>query len=124
MTLEQARDLLRDELLAAAWAVAPGVVTQDSGPINPGAPFGERGPSVCIVTVETTDPSQRRTGAELVTAAGRVLAERGWYVGQAENETGHHRIAVTRNGFDVAIHAWDNDWKLTLTGQTPLPEDA
>jgi pimeloyl-ACP methyl ester carboxylesterase len=101
----------------------PGFVTRDQGPINPGALFDGSGPpTVCSVTVETGDPSRTDLGAEQVAAAGRVLRERGWQVEPPELEAGHHRVAATRAGFEVAIHAWDGDWKVTLVGETPLPE--
>ena len=123
MTLEQARELLRGELLAAAAAVVPGqpgFVTHDVGPINPGVLFDGGGPAtVCSVTVETGDPARTDAGAEQVAAAGRALQDRGWRVEPPELESGHHRVAAFRDGFDIAIHAWDGHWKVTLIGETP-----
>ena len=125
MTLEEAHDLLRADLLAAAAAVVPGqegLVTQDSGPIDPGAMFDGRGAAtVCVVTVETGDPARTDAGAEQVVAAARVLRERGWQIDPPKYESGHHRVGAVREGFEAAIHAWDGDWKVTLTGETPLP---
>lgn len=122
MTLDQARELLRSELLAAAAAVVPGldgVVTSDDGPVDPSAVFGGRPSPFCRVTVQTGDPAVAGVGADQVAAAGRVLREHGWQVGEPELEAGHHRLAAVRDGFDVAVHAWDGEWRVTLTGATP-----
>ena len=75
--------------------------------------------TVCSVTVETGDPARTDAGAEQVAAAGRALLERGWQVEPPELESGHHRVAAFRDGFDIAIHAWDGHWKVTLIGETP-----
>lgn len=123
MTLEQARELLRNELLAAAAAVVPGqegFVIDDVGPINPGVLFDGSGPAtVCSITVETGDPSRTDAGAEQVVAAGRALLDRGWQVEPPALEAGHHRAAARRDGFEIAVHAWDGHWKVTLVGETP-----
>jgi hypothetical protein len=116
-----AREFLREELLAVAAAVVPSqraVVTHDPGPVNPGALFDGRGPAtVASVTVETGDPSL--DPARAVSAAAAALVERGWEAEVVTEENGHHRVVARRNGFDVAVHAWSGDWRITLTGQTP-----
>jgi hypothetical protein len=123
--LEQARIHLRAELLAAAAAAVPsydGVVVSDRGPVNPGAMADGSGPAtVCAITVETGDPAVVEPAAQ-VAAAGRELAGRGWTVDQTE-ETGHHRLAARRDGFDIVVHGWAGEWKLTLSGETPEIDD-
>lgn len=115
------REFLREELLAVAAIVVPtqrAVVTHDPGPVNPGALFDGRGPAtVASVTVETGDPSL--DPVRVVSAAAAALQDRGWSAEIAPEENGHHRVAATRNGFDVAVHAWTSDWRITFTGQTP-----
>jgi hypothetical protein len=124
MTVEEARELLRAELLAAAAAVVPGqdgVVTHDPGPSNPAVLFDGAEPALtCVVTVQTGDPARTDSGADQVAAAAQALAARGWEVGTPELESGHHRVAATRDGFDVAVHAWSGEWRVTLTGETPV----
>jgi hypothetical protein len=29
-------------------------------------------------------------------------------------------VIATRDGFDVAVHAWTTDWRITFTGETPV----
>ena len=126
-TLAQARDILRAELLAAAAAAVPGfegVVTHDPGPTNPGAMFDGRGPAtVCPITVETGDPAVTDAAGTQVAAAGRVLADRGWSVELQPVESGHYRLVAGRDGYDIAIHGWAGEWRITLTGETPEIED-
>ncbi|MEV0803098.1 hypothetical protein AB0I34_35790 [Kribbella sp. NPDC050281] len=61
MTLTEARNFLRSELLAVAAIVVPGqtpTVTHDVGPVRQEALSDDRGPeSVCTITVETGDPT-------------------------------------------------------------------
>jgi hypothetical protein len=38
----------------------------------------------------------------------------------APAENGHYRVIATRDGFDVAVHAWTTDWRITFTGETPV----
>jgi hypothetical protein len=120
--MTDAREFLRDELLAVAAIVVPGqkgVVTHDPGPVNPGALFDGRGPAtVSSVTVETGDP-KAPDPASLVAAAAAALQARGWSAEIAPEENGHYRVIAKRDGFDVAVHAWSTDWRLTFTGQTP-----
>ncbi|GAA1565767.1 hypothetical protein GCM10009789_19090 [Kribbella sancticallisti] len=119
--MTDAREFLREELLAVAAIVVPGqrgVVTHDPGPVNPGALFDGRGPAtVCSITVETGSP--KSDPASAVAAAADALQSRGWTAEIAPEENGHHRVVAYRNGFDVAVHAWATDWRITFTGQTP-----
>jgi hypothetical protein len=116
------REFLREELLAVAAIVVPAqraVVTHDPGPVNPGALFDGRAPAtVSSVTVETGNPTSSNPAAA-VTAAAAALQARGWTTELAPEENGHHRVLAHRNGFDVAVHAWTTDWRITFTGQTP-----
>ena len=126
MTLTEARDLLRAELLAAAAAAVPGfegIVAQDVGPVNPGVMSDGAGPdSVCSITVENGDPSVVDPAGQ-VAAAVAALDARGWQTAIAPVENGHHRATAERDGFQVTIHGWDNEWRLTLSGETPvIPE--
>ncbi|WP_020392181.1 hypothetical protein [Kribbella catacumbae] len=120
--MTDARELLREELLAVAAIVVPGqrgVVTHDPGPVNPGALFDGRGPAtVSSVTVETGDPKSADP-ASAVASAAAALEARGWATEIAPEEDGHHRVLAHRNGFDIAVHAWSTDWRITFTGQTP-----
>jgi len=116
------RDTLRDELLAVAAAVVPDqqpVVTHDPGPISPGVLFDGREPAtITRITVETGNPTPPDPAAA-VTAAAEAFRARGWTTSVAPAESGHHRATATRDGYDVAIHAWTTDWRLTLTGEAP-----
>jgi len=123
MTLPEAREVLKAELLAVAAAVVPGqapVVTHDPGPINPGALFDGRGPAtICSITVETGEPAAVPNPAAAVSAAAAALADRGWTTAIAAPENGHHRLAANRDGYEIAVHAWSTDWRITLVGDTP-----
>ncbi|WBQ05674.1 hypothetical protein [Kribbella sp. CA-293567] len=122
--MTDAREFLREELLAIAAIVVPdqrAVVTHDPGPVNPGALFDGRAPAtVASVTVETGRPSSPDPAAA-VSAAAAALSSRGWTTEVAPEEDGHHRVSATLNGFDIAVHAWTTDWRITFTGQTPSP---
>ena len=117
------REFLRNELLAVAAVVVPDqqpVVTHDPGPVNPGVLFDGRGPATGYrITVETGNPKAPDPAAA-VSAAAEAFRARGWTAEVAPEENGHHRAAATRNGFDVAVHAWSTDWRITLTGETPI----
>ncbi|GAA1602608.1 hypothetical protein GCM10009804_68890 [Kribbella hippodromi] len=117
------REYLRAELIAVAETVVPGqrpVVTHDPGPVNPGVLFDGRGPAtVCRITVETGDPKSPDPTAA-VTAAAAALRARGWTTEVQPPENGHHRVSAQRDGYDIAVHAWTTDWRITLTGETPL----
>ncbi|MET9275484.1 hypothetical protein [Kribbella sp. NPDC003557] len=117
------REFLRSELLAVAEAVVPDqrpVVTHDPGPVNPGVLFDGRGTAtVCRVTVETGNPKAPDPSAA-VDAAAAALRARGWTADVVPPEDGHFRVAATRDGFDVAVHAWATDWRITFTGETPV----
>lgn len=120
--LTVAREFLRTELLAVAAGVVPhqqAVVTHDPGPVNPAVLDDGSGPAtVCTVTVQTGEPAHDDP-AGAVAAAAAVLRSRGWQAEVAPVENGDHRVAATRDGYDVAVHAWEGEWRLTLTGQTP-----
>jgi len=122
MTLTQARDFLRAELLAVAAVAVPGldgVVTHDPGPVNPRAMSDGRGPAtICSITVETGDPAVVDPAGQ-VAAAAAALTSRGWETDIAPVEGGHHSLAARRDGYEVAVHGWDGDWRLTLAGETP-----
>ncbi|WP_329004390.1 hypothetical protein OHA18_13435 [Kribbella sp. NBC_00709] len=117
------REFLRGELVAVAAAVVPDqrpVVTHDPGPVNPGVLFDGRGAAtVCRVSVETGDPSGSDPAAA-VDAAAEAFRSRGWTAEVSAPENGHYRLAATRDGFEVAVHAWATDWRITFTGETPL----
>ncbi|MFI5691289.1 hypothetical protein ACIA58_05580 [Kribbella sp. NPDC051586] len=117
------REFLRDELVAVAAAVVPDqqpVVTHDPGPVNPAVLSDGRGAAtVCRVTVETGHPKAPDPSAAVSAAAG-VLRSRGWNAEVAVPENGHYRVAASRDGFEVAVHAWATDWRITFTGETPL----
>ncbi|GAA1602615.1 hypothetical protein GCM10009804_68900 [Kribbella hippodromi] len=125
MTLTQARNYLRSELLAVAAIVVPDqtpTVTQDPGPTDPDALSGDRGPeSVCTITVETGDPTTPDPEAQLSFAAD-TLESRGWKVTIAENTGDHHQLTARRQGYDLTVDAHSTDWRLTFTGQTPHPD--
>jgi phage-related baseplate assembly protein len=117
------REFLRSELLAVAAAVVPdqqAVVTHDPGPVNPGVLFDGRGTAtVYRVTVETGDPKAPDPAAA-VDAAAAAFRARGWTADVVPPENGHYRVAASRDGFDVAVHAWSADWRITFTGETPV----
>ncbi len=122
MTLSQAREFLREELLAVAAASVPGldgVVTHDPGPVNPNVLSDGSGPAtVCSITVQTGDPKVVDPAGQTAAAAAELTA-RGWQVEVEPVEEGHHRVAASRDGYDIAIHGWDGEWRLTLAGETP-----
>jgi hypothetical protein len=117
------REFLRSELLAVAETVVPdqrAVVTHDPGPVNPGVLFDGRGTAtVCRVTVETGNPKAPDPAAA-VDAAAAAFRARGWSADVVPEENGHYRVAARRDGFDVAVHAWAADWRITFTGETPV----
>ncbi|MFD7153078.1 hypothetical protein ACFV9C_00680 [Kribbella sp. NPDC059898] len=122
MTLSEARDFLRAELLAVAAAAVPGyegVVTQDAGPVNPDVLSDGDGPAtICSITVENGHPSIVDPAGQL-SAAVAALEQRGWQTSVPPAEPPHHRASATRDGFQVTVHTWDGDWRITLSGETP-----
>jgi hypothetical protein len=120
--MSDAREFLRDELLAVAAIVVPSqhaVVTHDPGPVNPGALFDGRAPAtVASVTVETGNPASSDPAGAVIAAAAALTA-RGWSAAVVPEEAGHHRATATLNGYDITVHAWTTDWRITFTGQTP-----
>ncbi len=122
MTLTEARDFLRAELLAVAAAAVPGcdgVVTHDPGPVNPDVFADASGPdTVCSITVENGDPAVVDPVGQ-VAAAAAALTARGWDAEVEPIESGHHRAAARRDGFEVTVHGWDGEWRLTVSGETP-----
>jgi hypothetical protein len=126
VTLTEARNHLRSELLTVAATVVPGqtpAVTQDVGPVNQGALSDDRGPeSVCTITVETGDPTAPDPIAQIGFAA-ETLESRGWKVEVAPVTDDHHHLTARRNGYDVTVDADLTDWRLTFTGQTPYADD-
>ena len=61
------------------------------------------------------------TEAEQLDGAAAALQARGWSAEVAAAENGHHRVVASRNGYDMTVHGWSSDWRITFTGQTPLP---
>ncbi|MEU4196459.1 hypothetical protein AB0E69_31450 [Kribbella sp. NPDC026611] len=126
MTLTEARNHLRSELLAVAATVVPDqtpTVTQDVGPVNEGALADDRGrESVCTITVETGDPTTPDPEAQISFAA-ETLEARGWKVEVDDVSGDHHHLTARRNGYDLTVDARTSDWRLTFTGQTPYVDD-
>jgi hypothetical protein len=126
MTLTQARNFLRSELLAVAAIVVPDqkpAVTQDVGPASQGALSDDRGPeSVCTITVETGDPTSPDPEA-LISFAAETLEARGWKVETEPAEDGKYRVIARRDGYDLTVDARSTDWRITFTGQTPFVDD-
>ena len=122
MTLTEARDFLRAELLAVAAAAVPGydgVVTNDVGPVNPDVLSDGSGPdTICSITVENGDPAVVDPAGQ-VAAAVAALTARGWATDIGPVEDGHYRATAQRDGFQVTVHGWDGDWRLTVSGETP-----
>jgi len=128
VTLTEARNFLRSELLAVAATVVPDqkpTVTQDVGPVDQGALSDESGPeSVCTITVETGDPTTAAPdpGAQIGFAA-ETLESRGWKVTVSELVEGRHELTARRQGYDLTATARTTDWRLTFTGQTPYVDE-
>jgi hypothetical protein len=126
VTLTEARNHLRSELLAVAATVVPDqtpTVTQDVGPATEGALADDRGrESVCTITVETGDPTTPDPEAQISFAA-KTLEDRGWKVEVAPVAADHHQLTARRNGYDLVVDAHTTDWRLTFTGQTPYVDD-
>ena len=126
VTLTEARNHLRSELLAVAETVVPDqtpTVTQDAGPVSQEALSDDRGPeAVCTITVETGDPAAPDPEAQISFAAV-TLEARGWKVEVAPVADDHHRLTARRNGYDLTVDARTTDWRLTFTGQTPYVDD-
>lgn len=127
VTLTEARNYLRSELLAVAAIVVPGqtpTVTQDVGPVDQGALSGDRGPeSVCTIAVETGDPTTTPDPEAQIGFAAETLESRGWKVTISEVTDGRHELTARRQGYDLTAAAETTDWRLTLTGQTPYVDD-
>jgi hypothetical protein len=126
VTLTEARNYLRSELLAVAAIVVPDqtpAVTQDVGPVDQGALSDDRGrESVCTITVQTGDPTTPDPEAQISFAA-ETLESRGWKVTVSEVTDGHHQLTARRHGYDLTLAAETTDWRLTFTGQTPYVDD-
>ncbi|TCO24531.1 hypothetical protein EV652_10862 [Kribbella steppae] len=126
MTLTQARNFLRSELVAVAEIVVPAqtpAVTQDVGPASQGALSDDRGlESVCTITVETGDPTSPDPEA-LISFAAETLEARGWKVETEPADDGKYRVIARRDGYDLAVEARSTDWRITFTGQTPYVDD-
>jgi hypothetical protein len=127
VTLTEARNHLRSELLAVAATVVPDqtpTVTQDVGPVDQGALSDESGPeSVCTITVETGDPTTTPDPEAQIGFAAETLESRGWKVTISEPSEGRHELTARRQGYDLTVTARTTDWRLTLTGQTPYVDD-
>lgn len=128
VTLTEARNHLRSELLAVAAVVVPDqtpTVTQDVGPVDQGALSDDRGPeSVCTITVETGDPTTAAPDPEAqIGFAAETLESRGWKVTISEVADSRHELTARRQGYDLTVTARTTDWRLTLTGQTPYVDD-
>jgi hypothetical protein len=126
VTLTEARNFLRSELLAVAAVVVPDqtpAVTQDVGPASQGALSDDRGPeSVCTITVETGDPTSPDPEA-LISFAAETLEARGWKVETEPAADGKYRVLARRDGYDLIVDARSTDWRITFTGQTPFIDD-
>jgi len=120
MTLTEARDFLRAELLAVAAVPGQvGVVTHDLGPVNPNVLSDGSGPAtICSITVENGDPAVVDPAGQ-VAAAAAELSARGWQTEVESVEGGQHRVAASRDGYQIAVYGWDGDWRLTVAGETP-----
>lgn len=127
VTLTEARNHLRSELLAVAAVVVPGqtpVVTQDPGPVDQGALSDDRGPeSVCTIAVETGDPTSTPDPEAQLGFAAETLESRGWKVTIAEPTGDRHELTARRQGYDLTVTARTTDWHLTFTGQTPYVDE-
>ncbi len=127
VTLTEARNYLRSELLAVAAIVVPDqtpTVTQDVGPVGQGALSDESGPeSVCTITVETGDPTTAPDPEAQIGFAAETLESRGWKVTVSEPAEGRHELTARRQGYDLTATAETTDWRLTITGQTPYVDD-
>ena len=126
VTLTEARNYLRSELMAVAAIVVPDQtprVTQDVGPADQGALSDDRGPeSVCTITVETGDPTTPDPIAQIGFTA-ETLEARGWKVAVSDATDDHHQLTARRQGYDLTVDAHTTDWRLTFTGQTPYVDD-
>lgn len=126
VTLTEARNSLRSELLAVAAIVVPDQtprVTQDVGPADQGALSDDRGrESVCTITVETGDPTTPDPVAQIGFTA-ETLEARGWKVTVSDVADDHHQLTARRQGYDLTVDAHTTDWRLTFTGQTPYVDD-
>ena len=126
MTLTEARNFLRSELLAVAATVVPGqtpAVTDDVGPVSQGALSDDRGPeSICTITVETGDPTSPDPEA-LISFAAETLEARGWKVETEPPDHGKYQVTAHRDGYDLTVDARSTDWRITFTGQTPDVDD-
>lgn len=122
MTLAEAREFLRAELLAVAAAAVPGeegVVTHDPGPVNPHVLSDGRGPdTVCSITVENGDPAVVDPAGQVEAAAAELTA-RGWEAAVEPVEGGRHRVVARRDGFTVVVYGRDGEWRLIVSGETP-----
>lgn len=127
VTLTEARNFLRSELLAVAATVVPDqtpTVTQDVGPVDQGALSDDRGPeSVCTITVETGDPTTTPDPEAQIGFTAETLESRGWKVTVSEPVDGRHELTARRQGYDLTATAQTTDWRLIFIGQTPYVDD-
>jgi hypothetical protein len=127
VTLTEARNHLRSELLVVAAVVVPDQtpkVTQDAGPVDQGALSDDRGPeSICTITVETGDPTVAPDPEAQIGFAAETLESRGWKVTISEPVDGRHELTARRHGYNLTVTARTADWRLTFTGQTPYVDE-
>ena len=122
MTLTEARNFLRSELLAVAAIVVPDqtpAVTQDVGPVSQGAlpTTAARSPSARSRSRPATPTSPDPEA--LISFAAETLEARGWKVETEPAEDGKYRVTASRDGYDLTVDARSTDWRITFTGQTP-----
>lgn len=119
--LEQARDYLREQLLAAAAAAYPEaepVVERDKGPMPVDVMFD--GGSGALSAPITVAAGQRDADpARDVTAAAQYLAGSGWTVTDTVVENGRYEAVASQDGFTIAIRMFDDERILRLSGETP-----
>ena len=123
--LERDRATLREQLLTAARATAPGsepFVKYDRGPARHGTASANLAEETyrTRVAVGARLPDDDLDPAQVVTRGAAVLAEMAWNVDPVRRDGRYFVVDAERNGFEIHVLAEDGGRAVAFSGMTPL----